>query len=51
MKKLLQNQASMMKAIKTTNKIFVTEQNKVKEKLSSQTKVIDGLKDSLDYLS
>ena len=41
----------MMQEIKTTNEILATELKEVKDKLSSQTKVIDVLKDSLDYFS
>ena len=48
---MLKDQASMMKAIKTTNEMLVSELKEVKVELSSQTKIIDGLKDSLSYLS
>ena len=50
-KKLLEDQTSMMKAIKTINEMLVKWKKEVKTELSSQTEVIDGLKDSLGYLS
>ena len=51
MQKLLVDQASMMKAIKPTNEMLVSELKEVNTELSSQTKVIDDLKDSLSYFS